>query len=89
MKQIQTMPELLAALGGANAVARWLGLRASDVQGWPFVPRIYALHVIATLTSNGINPFMATRPSLFGLASWSQIIGPSVAKKRPRPKLVK
>lgn len=69
MERIETVPELVAALGGTCAVAEWLDVGASTVSNWKalgFVPRAYHLEIYFECQSRRIQ----IEPGALGLSEW-------------------
>lgn len=84
--------DVIKALGGPSAVARWLVLDQSTVSGWGCrseIGRGWRMHVYWTLRANGFEE-KDIPPRAFGVRSWRELIMPKcrvrkVADRAKRP----
>lgn len=81
---INSIDELVNALGGDTKVARWLGISQPAVAAWKarnHIPPGWHMRLLADLTKRG----MTVNPEVFGLSE--DILAPLARLKMIRPEL--
>lgn len=83
--ELQTVSQVITALGGDDGMSAWLGIPRADIRRWIAageIHRAYALHVYLSLQVAGYR----VSSLVFGLSDWADFvhpgIGPYAAKRR-------